>query len=474
MANVYKSRKGIMPLGLLAIAVAVGIAGCLLSFVYLKINEVCPSVYLCILIAFGFGAAMGGIAYFLIKVMKIRSKTTALLGVLIGCLVFTVFKWALYVQWDNEKIFKKIPSAWEYCEFYCDFTYDGNVTSEPVEEEVVEYVISAMKEMTATEYLEEYYVGGTSAYIKDIKEYNGTTVTEKELEKVDSFTWFYGDFVKKGKEAESILNSYEMDTDEYFEYIGKYPDVLYLITHPAEFFDNIKFINGYGRWTVGSSSSSITNANSGKNNNVKGIMLWIVWIGEIFVICIPAIVIACKRAEKPFIEFENEWATLNESDGFMLKAPTVPAAAATAFKGNPECIFTYEHLLARPGNAPYVKLKLYHSKQYDENYASLCLYTFVPKNKKHAEKDLVKYVTVSKDFVYRFFQHCGQHIPFTYTPSYTAPATAQAVNNPMDIFNADISDVKKMEAPTSSMMDAVSPSLADEKSQDDVLKELNS
>ena len=70
MANVYKSNKGIMPAGLLAIAVAVSIAGCLLSFVYLKINQVCPVAELCGLIALGFGALMGGIAFFLIKLSQ--------------------------------------------------------------------------------------------------------------------------------------------------------------------------------------------------------------------------------------------------------------------------------------------------------------------------------------------------------------------------------------------------------------------
>ena len=474
MANVYKSKKGIMPAGLLAIAVAVSIAGCLLSFVYLKINQVCPSAYLCGVIAFGFGAAMGGIAYILIRVMKIRSKTTALVGMLIGCLVFTIFKWALYVQWDNEKIYDTHKKAWHYCEFYCDFTMDGKITSEPMTEEQIESIIGVMKEVSAYEYLElTQYPDGASAYIKDLEEYNGKKTSINELKDTDSFEWFYGDYVNKGDEAKNILKAYEMDSDEYFEYLGKYPSVIYLITHPGEFWENIKTINSYGRWTISSSSSSSSTTTNSGNTNVKGIALWIVWFCEILVICIPALVIACKRAGKPFIEFENDWAELNESDAFMLRAPNVPAVAGTAFKANPDSIFMYEHLLGRPGNAPYMKLKLYHSKQYDENYACLSIYTFVPKNKNYSENMVAKYIAVDKDFVYRFYQHCGLGTPFAYTPAVATP-TMQAASDPMNILNGSMEEVKAMSATSGAMDELVAPAMADEKSQDDVLNELNS
>lgn len=39
MKTTYKSKTGLMPLGIIAIALAVGVAGSLLSFVYLKLNE---------------------------------------------------------------------------------------------------------------------------------------------------------------------------------------------------------------------------------------------------------------------------------------------------------------------------------------------------------------------------------------------------------------------------------------------------
>lgn len=474
MANVYKSKKGFMPLGMLAIAVAVSIAGCLLSFLYLKINQFSPNVWLCILVAVGFGALMGGIAYFLIKVMKIRNQLTALIGIIIGCLVFTVFKWALYVQWDNEKIMENNPKAWEYCQFYFDFTKDGTQYGDICSDDEIRLIIAVMKDISAYDYLSEYYYGGASAYIKDLEKYNGRKTTMEELKDTDSFEYFYGDYVKKGKEVESITTAYKMDTDEYFEdYLDKDFSAMYYITHPAEFWEYIEFVNGYGRWSISSSSSSYSATATTENNNVKGIMLWIVWVGEILCMCIPAIVIAYGRADKPFIEFENDWAELNASDGFMLRAPAVVTMAGKTFKANPDSIFMYEHLNSRPGTASFLKLEIYHSKAYDENYANLVLMNFVPKNKNYSKSVVAKQVSVSKDFVYRFFEHCGQDAPFVYTPDYTQAPTMQAVNDPSDIFNQKISR-PVAPAPSGAMDEVAVPVMADEKSQEDVLKELNS
>jgi len=122
-----------------------------------------------------------------------------------------------------------------------------------------------------------------------------------------------------------------------------------------------------------------------------------------------------------------------------------------------------------------MKLKLYHSKGFDENYTCLSLYTYVPKNKNYSEKMFVKYVAVDKDFVSRFYQHCGLIPPFAYTPVSTTEApTMEAINDPMDIFNASFDEVKSMATTSSGMMEEVSSLMADEKSQEDVLSELNS
>lgn len=422
-AVVYKNKKGFMPVGMLAIAVAVSIAGCLLSFLYLKINAICPSVYLCVAAAFGFGAAMGGIAYFLISVMKIRSQSSALIGIIIGCLVFNIFKWALYVKWDNDKIYED-KSAFEVCEFEYDFAdADGNI----YDDKTIEAYMGVLKSTNAYEYFEATYDGGASRYIQDIKAYNGSDFTIEELKDTSSFDFFYKDYVKKGKELDSIKEAYDMDYIEYAtEYLGNYPTVAYLITHPSEFIDNIKFINMYGRWTVGNSYSSQNNSvNSSQNNNVKGIFLWLVWLGELLLICIPAILIAFRRAARPFIEYENDWAEINDSDGFMLRAPANGKIAGNNFKANPFSVLANEHLITRPGTASFMKIKLYHSKDYEENYADLLIKNYNPKNKNYNEQTLAKYVFVSKSFVYNFFKHCGQPVPFIYDERFDEYASTQ-------------------------------------------------
>lgn len=212
-----------------------------------------------------------------------------------------------------------------------------------------------------------------------------------------------------------------------------------------------------------------------ENDNIKGIMLWIVWIGEILLICIPAIVIAYKRAAMPFIESNKKWAEKNNSDAFMLKAPILVAGVGKSFKNSPDSVFGYEHLPLRPGNAPHLRLELYHSDDYEENYASLILKTYNAKNKNFEEKTVAKYVAVDKSFVYRFFKHCKQDVPFVYSAYYeqnNAHMETVATDNKVsaeDIFTKPMEQLRdELDAPKMSEL------TADEKTQDEIFKELNS
>ena len=442
---------------------------------------------------------MGGIAYFLIKIMKIRSRATALLGIIIGCLIFNVFKWALYVQWDNETLYEAYyeetledyedESAFEYFEFVYDFSDDGVniISSEEIEERV-----EAMQEMTAEEYIEYMYdgYGGVSQYLVDIK-VNGYDYTREDLQETSSFDFFYEGFVDENNIVESIEKAYEMDVEEYYNEVitSNIHDVTYLITHPKEFFENIKDINEYGRWSISSSRSSYSSSYSSsytygttstttKNDNVKGVLLWIVWIGELFAICIPAVMTAYKRADRPFIESEKKWAILNDSDAFMFKAPVLASAAGKAFKENPDSLFANEHLDVRPGNAGFLKVQLYHSSTYDENYASLVLRSYNPKNRNYNNSVVAKYVCVDQGFVYRLFKTCNMPVPFAYNDySQNSNTGIPSVNT------ASTSNIGYAQ-PMAQQMDSVSytptstPQISDlqaeEKSQEDVMKEFNS
>lgn len=476
MPQFYKSKRPIMPLGILAIAVAVGIAGSILSFVYLKINQICPIVYLSILCALGFGALMGLIAYGLIKIMKIHSAVSGCIGIILGCLIFTVFKWALYVQWDYEKYYyepAKDESAFTYYEFNYDFaSYNGTGDESEASsytllpDDQLKIAVTAMQNMSMYDYAESIE-GDVDYYLSD-------GVTEQNLKNTTAFDYFYDGYVKDSDVVGSIKKAYDSNIYEYYyEYLKSEPivDVAYLVSHPDYFWSSIKSINKDGRWTY-TTRSRYAPASSATSTEVKGGILWAVWIGELLMICIPAIVIAVKRAEKPFIEYEKKWAELNDSDAFMFKPPAIAAAAAQAIKADPQSLFAYERLTMRPGTAPYLKVQLYHSTDYSENYMNIVLRSYVPKNRNYTEKLLVKYRYVDQGFVYKLFQMCGQDIPFSYTPAAASvPGKMEEVSSPEQYFSekpyGNAGEMDELVLPSAS------PIASDEKSDEDIYKELN-
>lgn len=98
----YKPSERFSVTGLILMIVCTALAGMAISFVYLKLNSVCPVVYLCILMAALYGAAMGGVAYFFIKTFKLRSPKMVIVSLCIALLFTTFFKWALYDHFDRQ------------------------------------------------------------------------------------------------------------------------------------------------------------------------------------------------------------------------------------------------------------------------------------------------------------------------------------------------------------------------------------
>ena len=98
----YKPSDKFSVVGLLLMILCTTLAGMAISFVYLKVNSVCPVVYLCVLMAVLFGAAMGGVAYFFIKKFKLRSPKMVIVSLCVALLFTTYFKWALYDHFDRQ------------------------------------------------------------------------------------------------------------------------------------------------------------------------------------------------------------------------------------------------------------------------------------------------------------------------------------------------------------------------------------
>ena len=478
-----------MPLGTIVIAAAVAVIGSLLSFVYLKINQVCPSAYLCILIAFGFGAALGYVAYMLIKILKIRSVASAVVGTIIGCILFTLFKWALYVQFDYEKYQYKAmadQSAAEYLGIGMDFTDDDDnmITSE---EEAAE-CIALMKSISMEDYI-NFHGYTVNQYVDYHNENFYDSVTAADIKGKSYFEFYYPEeYFDEDRALECVNAAMTMDLYEYtYEFIGEKEPVTvsYLFAHPGEWWQAIKDINEVGRWSITSSHASQTTRENARAES--GIILWIVWIGEFFCINVPAIVIAAARAGKPFIESEKKWAILTKSDGLSLVAPTFIAGVANSVKANPDILLTYEPFVVG-GKVPRINIEIYHSSDYTENYITVNYRTF--NNKGQAQnKVLVKYVKASIAFVAKLYKHCNQDIPFSTAglgleseSMETASAAQTAKANQYGTYN------QSMTAPMGGGMESVSmpqnsfnrstatpaEGLADEKSQKDVFDELNS
>lgn len=100
----YKPSNAFTFPAFILLIVSTAVVGSLLSFLYLKINQINPIIILSIAIAFGYGALLGVIANYFIKIFKLRNPMLAVLAVIIGALFFTYFKWAVYSYWDINKL----------------------------------------------------------------------------------------------------------------------------------------------------------------------------------------------------------------------------------------------------------------------------------------------------------------------------------------------------------------------------------
>lgn len=110
--NYYKPSNRFTFLGFIMLVVSTAIIGSLLSIVYLKINQLCPFIYLTILIACGYGFVLGFVANFFVKTLKLRNPGLAILAMLIGGLIFTYFKWSFYILNDWRMISEQME--WKF------------------------------------------------------------------------------------------------------------------------------------------------------------------------------------------------------------------------------------------------------------------------------------------------------------------------------------------------------------------------
>jgi hypothetical protein len=286
------SEKKTSPVAYVLLFLATAVTGSVLSFLYLWINslKILPIDWLYVLLAVAIGAAMGFVSTLIVKLFKIKSMLPAIAMVVLGCLAFTYFKWALYVAMDANREFNSVEedflnSALMYQMLVSNDFTDAN--GQPYTN--LDEIISDMQNFSAYDYgilnNEVYW------WLWDV---DPNTLSRRDIRDLQSYSYYdwmgYSiDFGTNIRLAVDNLNDYLLSSGytyiEYYLEHGETPTVAYYATRPAKLFDVITRINNEGRWSY-------------DERDVTGVLLWIVWIAEFFIICGYAVVAAPKAINK--------------------------------------------------------------------------------------------------------------------------------------------------------------------------------
>jgi len=282
------TERKVSPIGLLFLFVGTAVTGAILSFIYLWVNRMSlPIDWLYVLAAVGVGALMGLVSRMIIRLFKIKALAPALIAVIIACLGFTYFKWALFVATDSSSDFSVNYTYWYAICFDEDFTDDNGVLYSSAK---LTDIVTDMKNMSAYDYLIAY--GQDDLW--ELK-----TWPKEELQVLMNESFFsymeHDLYLSSGSVrdvVQVIQEEYNYSYYDYYVYLlehGGFPTASYYMMNPGVLFDTIVKINAEGRWSYGETA-------------VYGALLWIVWVIEFFVICIFAIIAvpkAIKSLEPP-------------------------------------------------------------------------------------------------------------------------------------------------------------------------------
>lgn len=411
------SWKGIILMFLTYLVVGTG-----LSWVYLWINRISPSVYLCIFAAIGFGAAVGLIARLFVKLFKVRNVVAVLVGAALGLTCMTYLKWAIYDYYDyvqiNEQFEESVESnsyiddmkqekAYTYFQMDIDFdetqgTFDENwdylATTNAYD------YISMYDQLYQTNVLSSF----TSSEQAEMK-----TQTLYEFYDYDEFLGKTKEECKANLEKAKELTAYEF----YYEYRnlaekGEFgfeaPSLIDIVKDPGMLWKDIKQIAKEGRWSISSSSPS-SHANDA---SFKGVMLWVVWIAELLVIVVIALVIPIGQAKKIFIEMDNDWAKTTDGNRFTF-SPMSKSQVKAMLEQTPDNIVNM--MIVRPQDIPvgrpYSKVTLSHSEDFTEAYLNVLSMTYNAKNKNYVSSNLLTGLRLRPKHTGMLFTMFGLTVP---------------------------------------------------------------
>ena len=500
----YKASDRFSPVGLILMILCTTLVGIGLSWVYLKINAVCPVAYLCILLAAVYGAAMGGVAYFFIKTFKLRSPKVVIISLCVSLVFTTYFKWALYDYIDRQKQFdaydeyftemiddanSKIKSSGANLDlnkpvltvlddFYSSFGAmfsggdsmpDGVTLSSQIKsKETINSLINAYKTLSDTpgsDYkkmlgsslsgqggssplggdsglgmmggMASSLTGGTSGYSEWVDQYleDHPDASMWEAMGLAAILGSDEDEIKESINKLGELNIKEFLLDYRGEYLGDFmgfpskKPLGKILAQPGQLFRDIKNVNKDGRWGISSRRSYSSTAEGKTPDNVKGFMLWLVWIGELLMINIPAFAVSIPKCQEPFIETDNDWAQKYPT---QFKFGAVNAASLkSSMEIDPLSLFNNQALITAGGRTNYFTVTLYHSRSFMENYILVDNTTYDSRRKTYNHKSFIKYMIVDTEFVGTLFTIFGLNPPVGCHPSpmYSSAADGNYVPN---------------------------------------------
>lgn len=406
----YRPSKRVSAVGMIGLIVAYIALGAALAWVYLWINRKCTIVMLNVFAALGYGALMGFVGKMIVKKFKLRNPTMVLVALIIGILGMTYVKWAMYVHYDWQMIAEqyeeadtfesikddmKSTNAYEAFEMYYDFE----------DEEGVPYDFEEAWNILQTNAYTYMNVLCLTSDVDINEQFSSAQIAE--MKDCNLYEWYYYDVilgetkeecktnVEKARAmnaADYIENVRGLDLEDFVaDYYGtiEVPSLGKVLAHPGDLWERIKEINEVGRWSYSSSSSSYSSTAS-NSEPITGVMLWIVWIAELFVINSFALAIAYSQSKEIFIEQDNDWAqtydgnrlTFNPMNGNQLKSmlemsgdnvTNLMPVAASSLNGR-----------------PYLKLTFSHAKDFSEVYLNAFSMTYNHKNRNYVSSKIFK------------------------------------------------------------------------------------
>ena len=464
----YKPSDKFSVVGLILMIVCTTLAGVAISFLYLKLNSVCPIVYLCVLMAVLYGGAMGGVAYFFIKKFHLRSPKMVIVSLCVALLFTTYFKWALYDHNDRQDQYEYMSDSFQdtldelsdtFSNFGVNIDFDKPITKafddaassinasggtkgvsftdQLMSQETIDGLKKIYQEYSAkpgADYKELAGDGGTSTALASVGGGTVSTMAGSMLGDSTDYCQYYLDrypdanlwetmgmaaFLGNSESEieESIKKLNELSLKEYiFDYHGdealdyfgykNKKSVFQIMLHPKMLLTDIKDINEVGRWSYSSSHSYSSTRDA---EPVNGFMLWIVWLGELIVINLPAFVIAIPMCQRPFIESDNDWAIKHPT---QFKFGAVNAQALkSSMEADPMSLFNNQALITAGGRTNYFTVTLFHSRSFMENYVLVDNTTYDARRKTYNHKNFINYLIVDTTFVGTLFNIFGLNPP---------------------------------------------------------------